>query len=214
MVRNAAHDSVCACSVDEVVDAVLDRYAEARRIGEGLADQALAALARSFADAGAVVVNPSARRRSGVVEMIVAGEEIPADTQAMPEEPGAFGIPRGLGALTLDADDGASTILAMLPIGKPDRRPHVDPGCGGRGGRQRDRHHDHLRERGTLRRPSGVDQAGSLHPTGSPARLRGADQDRPAAHTAGAGPGDRRPRIRVASARAGVPRPPDERHRG
>ena len=41
VVRNAAHDSVCACSVDDVVDAVLDRYAEARQIGEGLADQAL-----------------------------------------------------------------------------------------------------------------------------------------------------------------------------
>ena len=41
MVRNAAHDSICACSVDEVVDAVLVRYAEASRIGDGLADQAL-----------------------------------------------------------------------------------------------------------------------------------------------------------------------------
>ncbi len=116
MVRNSAHDSVCACSVDEVVDAVLTRYAEARRIGEGLADQALAVLTRSFTDAGPVVVNPSARRRSGVVEMIVAGEEIPADTQAMPEEAGAFGIPRGLGALTLDAAT-VKTILAMLPSG-------------------------------------------------------------------------------------------------
>ena len=41
MVRNAAHDSVCACSVDEVVDAVLVRYAEGREIGEGLAERAL-----------------------------------------------------------------------------------------------------------------------------------------------------------------------------
>ena len=61
MVRNAAHDSICACSVDEVVDAVLDRYAEARRIADGLADQALAALARSLAEPGPTVVNPSAR---------------------------------------------------------------------------------------------------------------------------------------------------------
>ena len=29
MVRNSAHDSICACSVDDVVDAVLHRYAEA-----------------------------------------------------------------------------------------------------------------------------------------------------------------------------------------
>ena len=60
MIRNAAHDSICACSVDEVVDAVLHRYAEARHIGEGLADEALAALASSMADAGPVVVNPVA----------------------------------------------------------------------------------------------------------------------------------------------------------
>ena len=39
-IRNAAHDSICACSVDDVVDAVLHRYAEARHIGEGLAEQA------------------------------------------------------------------------------------------------------------------------------------------------------------------------------
>jgi mannosylglycerate hydrolase len=116
VVRNSAHDSACACSVDEVVDTVLVRYAEARRIGEGLADQALAALARSLADAGPVVVNPTARVRSGLVEMVVAGEDIPPDTQALPDAPGAFGIPRGLGALTLDANT-VRTILGMLPAG-------------------------------------------------------------------------------------------------
>jgi alpha-mannosidase len=116
VVRNAAHDSVCACSVDEVVDAVNTRYAEARRIGEGLADQALSALARSLADAGPAVVNPSHRPRSGIVEMVVAGDDLPPDTQALPEEPGAFGIPRGLGALTLDATT-VRTILGMLPAG-------------------------------------------------------------------------------------------------
>src|SRR6476660_9805262 len=40
VIRNGAHDSVCACSVDEVCDAVLHRYAEARQIGEGLAERA------------------------------------------------------------------------------------------------------------------------------------------------------------------------------
>ncbi len=37
IVRNSAHDSICACSVDDVVDAVLHRYAEARTIATGLA---------------------------------------------------------------------------------------------------------------------------------------------------------------------------------
>ena len=58
VIRNAAHDSICACSVDDVVDAVLHRYAEARHVGQGLADQALATVGRSMAEPGPVVVNP------------------------------------------------------------------------------------------------------------------------------------------------------------
>jgi hypothetical protein len=73
LVRNAAHDSVCACSVDEVCDAVLVRYAEARQIGEGLTERAMAALSAELADVGAFVVNPSARTRSGLVELRVPG---------------------------------------------------------------------------------------------------------------------------------------------
>ncbi len=46
--------------MDEVVDAVLVRYAEAYRIADGLADQALEALSRSLAEAGPTVVNTSA----------------------------------------------------------------------------------------------------------------------------------------------------------
>ena len=116
MVRNAAHDSSCACSVDEVVDAVLVRYAEAYRIADGLACQALGALTRSLAEAGPTVVNVSARPRAGMVEVVVAGAEIPAGGQSLPDEPGAFGIPRGLGPLTLDANT-VRTILGMLPNG-------------------------------------------------------------------------------------------------
>ncbi len=116
MVRNAAHDSVCACSVDEVVDAVLVRYAEARRIGEGLAEQALVALTRSLSEPGPTVVNAATRARGGMVEVVVPGDDPPPGTQALPEEPGAFGIPRGMGPLTLDANT-VRTILGMLPNG-------------------------------------------------------------------------------------------------
>ncbi|HUY63388.1 MAG TPA: glycoside hydrolase family 38 C-terminal domain-containing protein [Acidimicrobiales bacterium] len=116
VVRNAAHDSICACSVDEVVDAVLHRYAEARRIADGLAEQVLAEFSRSLAHSGPVAVNASARPRSGVVEIVVVGDEVPPHTQALPEEPGAFGIPRGMGPLTLDAAT-VRTILGMLPSG-------------------------------------------------------------------------------------------------
>jgi len=116
MVRNAAHDSICACSVDDVIDAVLHRYAEARAIGDGIAGQALVALGRSMAEPGAYVVNASARARGGLVEVVLPGGDAPPDTQPLPETPGAFGIPRGLGPLTLDAQT-VRTILGMLPSG-------------------------------------------------------------------------------------------------
>jgi hypothetical protein len=79
MIRNAAHDSVCACSVDEVCDAVAHRYDEARQIADGLAAQALAALGRSVAHDGPIVVNPSARARRGIVELRVSGDGTPAE---------------------------------------------------------------------------------------------------------------------------------------
>ncbi|HEX2272839.1 MAG TPA: glycoside hydrolase family 38 C-terminal domain-containing protein, partial [Acidimicrobiales bacterium] len=77
VVRNAAHDSSCACSVDEVVDAVLHRYAEARQMADGLADRALAALGASLSVEGPVAVNPTARARSGLVEVVVPGDAPP-----------------------------------------------------------------------------------------------------------------------------------------
>ena len=45
VILNSAHDSVCACSIDDVCDAVLTRYREAADIGEGLATRAVAHLA-------------------------------------------------------------------------------------------------------------------------------------------------------------------------
>jgi mannosylglycerate hydrolase len=116
VVRNAAHDSICACSVDEVVDAVLHRFAESRTIANGIADRALIALGRSFELPGAYVVNPSARSRSGVVEAVLPGAEPPAGTQALEQPEGAFGIPRGLGAMTLDAAT-VRTLIGLLPSG-------------------------------------------------------------------------------------------------
>ena len=75
LIRNSAHDSICACSVDEVCDAVLHRYAEATQIGEGLAARALLALGATISAEGPVIVNPSARTRSGLVEMVIPGDE-------------------------------------------------------------------------------------------------------------------------------------------
>jgi hypothetical protein len=108
VVRNAAHDSVCACSVDEVVDAVVHRYAEARQIGDGVAERGLRALGGSMAGPGPVVVNLAGRSRGGLVELVVAADGPPGpDLQVISER---TGLP---GTLTIDANT-ARTVLAML----------------------------------------------------------------------------------------------------
>jgi hypothetical protein len=89
VIRNAAHDSICACSHDEVVNAVVHRFAEARQIADGLTDRALNAAARSMATEGNVVVNPSAHARSGVVEVILPHDEaVPGGQVTYRRQPG------------------------------------------------------------------------------------------------------------------------------
>jgi alpha-mannosidase len=75
LVCNSAHDSSCACSIDEVVDQVLVRYYEARQIGDALTRDAVQTLAAEVdAPAGATVaVNPTARPRAGLVEVTLPG---------------------------------------------------------------------------------------------------------------------------------------------
>jgi len=108
IVRNAAHDSICACSVDDVVDAVLHRYAEARDIAAGLAERAVKAFTRSLATAGPSVLNPARRARGGVVELVVPADgPAPDNVQVLSER---HGLP---GAMVLDANT-VRTVLGML----------------------------------------------------------------------------------------------------
>ena len=116
VVRNSAHDSICACSVDDVVDAVLHRFAESRAIAEGIAEGALKSFSRSLEHPGPFVVNPSARPRGGVVEAVLPGKAAPPGTQLLDAPPGAFGIPRGLGAMSLDAQT-VRMLIGLLPSG-------------------------------------------------------------------------------------------------
>jgi alpha-mannosidase len=106
LVRNAAHDSVCACSLDEVVDAVLTRYAEARHIGEGLAARAVDALGAQMREAGPVVVNPSQRARGGLVEVVLTGDTVPEGTQLLRRSPAPTDV-------TLRADEARSLLGAI-----------------------------------------------------------------------------------------------------
>ncbi|MGE0878102.1 MAG: glycoside hydrolase family 38 C-terminal domain-containing protein [Acidimicrobiia bacterium] len=73
VVRNAAHDSVCACSADEVVDAVLHRYATATSIATALVDHALEHL--PVGDGRSVLVNLASHPRRGIVEITRDGAE-------------------------------------------------------------------------------------------------------------------------------------------
>ena len=99
LLDNAAHDSACATSADEVVDQVLVRYAEGRQIGDGLAAQAVAELAGTVdAPAGSMlVVNPGQHRRAGVLR---------------------FQVP-GRGPLHLVARDGARLPVQVLSTSQP-----------------------------------------------------------------------------------------------
>jgi mannosylglycerate hydrolase len=87
VIRNAAHDSICACSVDEVGAAVLHRFAEATQIAAGLARRAVRALGRSLRDPGTVIVNPSARTRGGLIELV-----LPADPATGEKPSGETGV--------------------------------------------------------------------------------------------------------------------------
>ena len=119
LIRNSAHDSICACSADEVVDAVTHRYAEARQIGDGLTGQALEAVGRSMASAGPVVVNPTARQRPGLVEVIVpaVGDAGP-DVQVLSER---AGLP---GSVTLDGET-VRTMLGLMQGARLDDQAYV-----------------------------------------------------------------------------------------
>ena len=90
IIRNAAHDSICACSVDDTVDAVLHRFNEARHIATGVAAKSLDTLGKSIAQRGVVSVNALAYPRGGVVESTVTGDEFDHDLMQVVEERGAL----------------------------------------------------------------------------------------------------------------------------
>lgn len=77
VIRNAAHDSICACSHDEVVDAVLHRYAEATRTAQAIAQSAMLSASSQTQTSGILLLNPSARQRVELIEI-----ELPASALA------------------------------------------------------------------------------------------------------------------------------------
>ena len=75
LVLNSAHDSSCACSADDVVEAVRVRYQEARHVGEALTREAVRALATTVdvPASSTIVVNSASHERAGVVVVPLPG---------------------------------------------------------------------------------------------------------------------------------------------
>src|SRR5437879_3828628 len=80
MFQNAAHDSICGCSADEVSAQVLVRYAEAEQIGHELAGRALARIAGQVPRGAFAVVNPSPHERTDLVELEL---DVPGEWEAV-----------------------------------------------------------------------------------------------------------------------------------
>jgi alpha-mannosidase len=80
LVDNSAHDSICGCSQDAVVNQVLTRFAEAEQIGRGVLAAAIRPLAATAPRGSVVVINPSPRERTDVVEVDV---DVPAAWEAV-----------------------------------------------------------------------------------------------------------------------------------
>jgi hypothetical protein len=104
VIRNAAHDSICGCSADEVNDAVLHRYAEATRVAEAVADRALVRVLAASAQP-AVAVNPTSRARGGVVTAIIRGEVAPPHTQQLSVRPARQRL------VTMDRTEAVQVVL-------------------------------------------------------------------------------------------------------
>ena len=194
VVRNSAHDSICACSIDDVVDAVLHRYAEARTIATGLARRAVRSLARSMAQPGTYVLNPAARPRAGVVELVVEADAPPAPGVQVLSEDAAPPEPRG----TRRRDRPYRPRAAPGPA---DRARLLDSGHLGRGQRRRLHRPVLGRARGTAQRPHRPGQTDHPGPDGGPAGRHHPPGPRPARPPSYRGPGRRGPRLRMATVR-------------
>ncbi|MEZ5135841.1 MAG: hypothetical protein R2699_12500 [Acidimicrobiales bacterium] len=141
VVRNSAHDSICACSHDDVGLAVLHRFAEAGQIADGITERAIAAAGAAMAEPGTVVLNPSARPRRGVVELRLPGREPVEGTQLLGHRGGEIvsdGITRANAAIlvqtALDAmPELASSTAEIDDDGVLDVRLERGDGGGARG---------------------------------------------------------------------------------
>jgi mannosylglycerate hydrolase len=117
VIVNSAHDSVCACSVDEVVDQVLVRYAEARQIADGLVEHELLRRVTAAPAGGLLLANPLPRPRTGLVELSVPADGPAPRSLVRPD--GARGALQELAVESgdeLDLDSDAADVRAHLDV--------------------------------------------------------------------------------------------------
>jgi alpha-mannosidase len=69
VVASSAHDSICGCSIDPVMDQVLVRLGEGAQIADTVAERAVSAIAEGVAIGDMAVANPSPIGRRDVVEL-------------------------------------------------------------------------------------------------------------------------------------------------
>lgn len=100
VIDDSAHDSICGCSRDEVVDQVLVRFAEATQVAEGLAQRALRAASARVPRGGWVVANPSPIERASLVELVVD-------------------VPHAWAAVELELADGGRVATQAAPANLP-----------------------------------------------------------------------------------------------
>lgn len=98
MVRNSAHDSVCACSADSVGRAVRHRYDVATALAGEVTDQALALAGLATDTAGPMVVNPGPVPAEATVEVVLPGTDPVPDTQVLSCSPASVEERSGRGA--------------------------------------------------------------------------------------------------------------------
>jgi mannosylglycerate hydrolase len=86
MFQNAAHDSICGCSADEVSAQVLVRYAEAEQIAHELTQRAVGRIAEQVPHGAFAVVSPSPRERADLLELeLVVPDEWDAVALELPD---------------------------------------------------------------------------------------------------------------------------------
>jgi mannosylglycerate hydrolase len=109
MFQNAAHDSICGCSADEVSAQVLVRYAEAEQIGRELSRRAVDRIAANVPRGAFAIVNPSPRGRTDLVELELV---VPDDWDAV-----ALELPDGSRVPTQELSRQDSTLWETTLVG-------------------------------------------------------------------------------------------------